>query len=71
MLRSSQTNSGDRTIAVETVRFVNPAVAIADARYIIGGQGGAPDRNMWSAFVVVRTVDGWRISAIRNMKPAD
>ncbi|MBI1358323.1 MAG: SgcJ/EcaC family oxidoreductase [Acidobacteria bacterium] len=70
MMRSSQTNSGDRTIAVETVRFVRPDAAIADARYVIAARDGAPERNMWSTFFVVRTDGGWRISAIRNMKPA-
>jgi hypothetical protein len=25
---------------------------------------------MWSAFVMARTKDGWRIAAIRNMLPA-
>ncbi len=65
MLRSSQTNTGDRTITVETVRFLSDDVALADARYVIG------ERNMWSAFLAVRTADGWRIAAIRNMKPAE
>ncbi len=65
MLRSSQTNTGDRTITVETVRFLNADVAIADARYVIG------ERKMWSTFLAVRTSDGWRIGAIRNMKPAE
>lgn len=65
MLRSSQTNTGDRTITVETVRFLSDDVAIADARYIIG------KRQMWSTFLAVRTADGWRIGAIRNMKPAE
>jgi uncharacterized protein (TIGR02246 family) len=65
MLRSSQTNTGDRTITVETVRFLSDDVAIADARYVIG------ERKMWSTFLAVRTSDGWRIGAIRNMKPAE
>ncbi len=65
MLRSSQTNTGDRTITVETVRFLSDDVALADARYVIGV------RNLWSAFLAVRTADGWRIAAIRNMKPAE
>ena len=29
----------------------------------------APPRRMWTTFVLVRTADGWRISAIRNMAP--
>jgi uncharacterized protein (TIGR02246 family) len=65
MMQSSRNNRGDRTITVESVRFLASDVAIADARYIIG------ERKMWSTFVVVKTTDGWRIGAIRNMKPAE
>lgn len=70
MLRSSRRNSGERTITVETVRALTADTAIADARYIIAGTGGSPDRKMWSTFLAVRTPDGWRIAAIRNMLPA-
>jgi uncharacterized protein (TIGR02246 family) len=68
-LASSQRTGGTRTIDVEAVRFPTPDVAIADGRYAItGGPGG--DRRMWSTFVMTRTKEGWRISAIRNMLPA-
>jgi uncharacterized protein (TIGR02246 family) len=66
-LASSRNAQGKRTITLESVRFVTPDAAIADGRYEIGGD---PPRKMWSAFVFVRTKDGWRISAIRNMLPA-
>jgi uncharacterized protein (TIGR02246 family) len=69
MLRSSRTNPGDRTLAVETVRFPTADVALADARYEIVGGAGAGPRRMWSTFVAVRTPEGWRLSAIRNMLP--
>ena len=39
MLRSSRTNPGDRTLAVETVRFPTADVAVADARYRDRGSG--------------------------------
>jgi uncharacterized protein (TIGR02246 family) len=67
MLRSSSNNPGQRTLTVETVRFLSPDIAIADARYEIAG---AATRQMWSTFVAVRMPDGWRLSAIRNMLPA-
>jgi uncharacterized protein (TIGR02246 family) len=67
MLRSSSNNPGQRTLTVETVRFLSPDIAIADARYEIAG---AATRQMWSTFVAVRSPDGWRLSAIRNMLPA-
>ncbi len=69
MLDSSRRNPGSRTLTVETVRFPAPNTALADARYVIKGTGDAPDRKMWSTFLCVRTEDGWRISAIRNMLP--
>ena len=68
-LASSKRTGGTRTIAVETVRFPVKDVAIADGRYEITG-AAAGDRRMWSTFVMTRTKDGWRISAIRNMLPA-
>lgn len=70
MLGSSRRNPGSRSLEVETVRFPAGDVALADARYIIRGSGGAPDRRMWSTFLCVRRADAWRIAAIRNMLPA-
>lgn len=70
MLRSSQANPGDRTLTVETVRLVGADLALADARYEIEGAAGGGTRRMWSTFVAVRTADGWRLAAIRNMLPA-
>lgn len=68
MLASSAGNPGDRRLTVETVRFVTADVALADARYEIAGADSV--RKMWSTFLVVKTGDGWRIAAIRNMLPA-
>lgn len=70
MLGSSQRNPGTRTLTVETVRFPAPDLAVADARYVIKGTGGAQDRRMWSTFLCLRSETGWRIAAIRNMLPA-
>lgn len=64
MLANSARETGKRTLAVETVRFLGADVAIADARYEIG------DRKMWSTFVMRRNSGGWRIEAIRNMLPS-
>jgi uncharacterized protein (TIGR02246 family) len=69
MLRSSRNNPGDRTLTVETVRFLAPDVAVADARYEIASATGGETRRMWSTFIAVRTAEGWRLSAIRNMLP--
>lgn len=69
MRKSTQANPGRRTLTVETVRPLTTDVAIADARYEIEGQGGAT-RRMWSTFLAVRTGEGWRIAALRNMLPS-
>lgn len=71
-LASSQANPGTRQIAIETIRFVAPGVAMADGRYDIGGTDGAPPRRMRTTFVMTKAgAAGWRIAAIRNMAPTD
>ncbi len=70
MLRSSEQSPGERSISVERVRIISSTVAVADARYVIKGQTGVPERKMWSTFIAERTPDGWRLSGIRNMLPA-
>ena len=45
----------------------------ADADQLVSsgnGGAGAAMRQMWSTFLAVRTADGWRLTAIRNMLPA-
>jgi uncharacterized protein (TIGR02246 family) len=66
-MASSRNTQEKRTLAVESIRFVTPDVAICDGRYEISGE---PVRKMWSTFVFVRTNGWWRIGAIRNMLPA-
>lgn len=71
MTRSSIMNPGDRSIEVESVRFLRPDVALADARYIIKGTDG-PDRILWSSFTLVKNSDGmWLITSIRNQEPTN
>jgi uncharacterized protein (TIGR02246 family) len=70
MLQSSESNSGSRTLDVETVRFITPGVALADARYEIAGSGGGPSRRMWSLFIASKINGAWKIQGIRNMLPA-
>jgi uncharacterized protein (TIGR02246 family) len=70
-MASSQNSGGKRTIAVTSVRFLAPGVALADGRYEIAGTGSAPSRKMWASLTLTRGADGgWRIAAIRNMLPA-
>jgi uncharacterized protein (TIGR02246 family) len=68
---ASSRAGGRRTIAVESVRFLGPDVALADGRYEVAGQAGpGASRSMWTSLLARRTADGWRIAAIRNMLPA-
>ena len=69
MMKSTQQRPGRRTITVETVRLLQTGLAIADARYVIEEEG-AETRRMWSTFLAVRTDQGWKIAALRNMLPA-
>jgi uncharacterized protein (TIGR02246 family) len=70
MQRSSSSNPGGRTLTVDNIRFINPEAAIADARYEIQNADGTL-RKMWSTFIVVYEAGTWKITAIRNMLPAD
>lgn len=71
--RSSAQNPGDRRIRVDAVRFITADVAIADGPYEIIGAAAPGDaaatRRMWTSLVLVREPAGWRIAAIRNMRP--
>ena len=69
MVRSSTSNPGDRTIKIEKIRFLNSESAIVDTKYEIQNADGTA-RKMWSTFVVVYRDDIWKITSIRNMKPA-
>ena len=69
-IASSQSNSGKRTITVESVRFLSSGVAVADGRYDLAGAAGGATRHMWTSIIAVKTADGWKIAAIRNMLPA-
>ena len=69
-MASSQAATGKRTITVESIRFITADVALADGRYEIAAAGGQQARKMWTTLLVVRTAEGWRIAAIRNMLPA-
>jgi len=69
MKRSSKKNPGNRSLQIESVRFLRPGVALADARYTIKGTKG-PDRVLWSSFTLVKNSEGkWQITSIRNQKP--
>ena len=69
-LASSRRTSGVRAIMLETIRFITADTAVADGRYDLTGLSDSESRRMWSTFVVVRTPEGWRLAAIRNMLPA-
>ena len=69
-MASSQKETGTSSISVESVRFLEPDIAIVDGRYRTTSSTSGDVRNMWTTLVLKRTGDGWRIAAIRNMLPA-
>jgi len=69
-MASSERTGGKRTITVESIRFVAPAVAIVDGRYELSGMADGTSRRMWTTLILARGADDWRIAAIRNMLPA-
>ncbi|RAI84691.1 YybH family protein [Algoriphagus yeomjeoni] len=68
MMESSTENPGDRTLKVESIRFLGQEAALVDCRYEIKNADGTI-RKMWSTFVVEAVKGKWKISAIRNMLP--
>ena len=69
-MASSRKEAPKSSIQVESIRFIEPDVAIVDGRYetLNAATGGA--RKMWTTLLMKRTGGGWRITAIRNMLPA-
>ncbi|MGI9074700.1 MAG: YybH family protein [Bryobacteraceae bacterium] len=69
-LASSNSTGGHRTITIQTIRLLAPSVALADGPYELTGLAGGEDRKMWTTFLLTRGPEGWRIAAIRNMRPS-
>jgi len=69
MLKSSGNNPGNRTLNIENIRMLSSTNAIVDCRYEIQNPDGT-NRKMWSTFIVISEKKNWKITAIRNMKPA-
>ena len=68
-LATQQATGGTRTITVDTLRFVNADVAIADGRYDSTGRADGSDQRMLTSMVLRREGGAWKIAAIRNMIP--
>jgi len=69
-LATQRSTGGKRTIAVDSIRFVAPDVAIADGRYDSVGRADGSDRHMLTSIVLRREGGVWKIAAIRNMLPS-
>jgi hypothetical protein len=69
-MASSQKEAAKSTITVESIRFITPAVALVDGRYETVSASTGATRKMWTALLVAKIGQDWRISAIRNMLPA-
>jgi uncharacterized protein (TIGR02246 family) len=70
-LATQQSTGGRRTIAVDSVRFIGPDVAIADGRYDSLGRADGTDQRMLTSMVLRREGGVWKIAAIRNMLPSE
>jgi len=68
MMASSQHEQAKSSVAITEIRTLDANVAIVDGRYRTTSLDGTA-RDMWTTFLVKRTPEGWRIAAIRNMKP--
>ena len=69
MMASSGNEQSKSRIEITDIRMLDKDIALVDGRYQTTAADGTV-RNMWTTFVLRRTVSGYRISAIRNMKPA-
>jgi len=70
MLKSSANSPGTRTLTVDKIRMISSTSAIVDCRYEIQNTNNTT-RKMWSTFIVIADKEIWKISAIRNMLPAN
>ena len=70
MLKSSGNRPGTRTLRIENIKMLNPSGAVVDCRYEIQNTDGTT-RKMWSTFIAIAKKKIWKISAIRNMLPAN
>ena len=68
-LATTRSNSGERSITVETIRFVRTDVAMVNAHYDIVDRSNGPDLHYLTSILVVMDDERWLISAIRNMQP--
>ena len=70
MLNSSANSPGTRTLTIDKIRMLNRNNAIVDCKYEIQNTDNTI-RKMWSTFIIVFDKGIWKISAIRNMLPAN
>lgn len=68
-MASSNKEAGNSSIAIQSIRLLDPEIAIVDGRYQTTSSSGRI-RKMWTTLVLKRVGRNWRIAAIRNMLPA-
>ena len=70
-LESTRTRGGQRSISLESIRFLGADVAIANGRYDSTGRSDGTDLYMRTTMVFWRVAGEWRIDAIRNARSPD
>jgi uncharacterized protein (TIGR02246 family) len=68
-LATQRETGGKRTITVDSLRFISADVALADGRYDSLGRADGTDQRMLTSMLLRREPGGWKIAAIRNMRP--
>ena len=69
-MASSQKEASKSSIDIESIRFIDRDVAIADGRYETVSASTGASRRMRTTLVLKRVDSGWHITAIRNMLPS-
>ncbi|MGD8323809.1 MAG: SgcJ/EcaC family oxidoreductase [Gammaproteobacteria bacterium] len=68
-LNTTAGTGGSRRIAIETIRFLGPDVAIGDGPYDVVDTAAGPDRHYLTTMIFQRISGDWKITAVRNMQP--
>ena len=69
-MASSRKEGGRSSITIESIRFLDSNVALAEGKYETVSAGTDTSRKMWTTLICQRTGNDWRIAAIRNMLPS-
>jgi uncharacterized protein (TIGR02246 family) len=70
VLANTSNTGGDRSITIQSIRYIGSSVAIVDGLYDILNRLDGIDRHYLTSFIVIKEAGRWKITAIRNMQPS-